>query len=51
MELVELLIKHGSNINATDNYENTPLHLSAEGFDFFYELSLCGKQQKNQQKY
>lgn len=28
-EVIELLIKHGSNVSATDDYGNTALHLAA----------------------
>lgn len=33
--MVDLLIEHGSNVNTTDDYENTLLHSSAvRGLDF-----------------
>lgn len=31
MELVEILIGNGADINATDNIGNTPLHYAKEG--------------------
>lgn len=31
VEVVELLIKAGANVNAINNESNTPLHISAKG--------------------